>query len=374
MERVVLVKCHDYATDSVDEALERITQYLGGMGKFIKRGDKVLLKPNLLVGKPPEKHVTTHPSIVEAVAKSVMEKGAIPFIGDSPALGNIQSVAKKAEIKKVADRLGIKLISFNNSVEVKGKGEKVFKKLAVAREALDADVIINLPKLKTHSQMLLTLGVKNMFGCVVGMRKSQWHLKAGSDRDYFATMLLELCQLLNPTITIMDGIVGMEGSGPQSGDPVKLGMLMASTNPVALDVVIATILKVDQATFPVWRVAVKKGLAGSLLNEIELVGDPLTEDEMPQFKLPQLSDVEFGPNFVRGHAKNLFTSKPVEDKNSCTLCGHCAEICPPKVIEIKQKGLTFDYDRCIRCFCCQEICPDGAMAIKQGLFLRIAGR
>jgi ferredoxin len=115
----------------------------------------------------------------------------------------------------------------------------------------------------------------------------------------------------------------------------------------------------------------KKGIKGSRIEEIEMVGDRLKEEELPRFRLPDLSDVEFGPKFVRSHARNLFTSKPMENKKRCTRCGQCAEICPPGVIEVVQKGLMFDYDRCIRCYCCQEICPEGAMEIKQGIFLRL---
>lgn len=374
MERVALVKCDSYEPTSVYLSIKRMLQYLGGIEKFVKRGEKVILKPNLLVGKAPEKHVTTHPSIVEAVSKLILEAGATPLIGDSPVLGNLESVAKKAGLTEVANRLGIKLLPFEKSVEVKGLDSEVFKKIEVAQEALEAHAIINLPKLKTHSQMLLTLGVKNMFGCVVGLRKSQWHMKAGSDRDYFATMLLELCQLLKPTLTIMDGIVGMEGPGPQSGTPVKLGLITASANPVALDASISALLDIDPENYPLLRVARRKRLTGSRLNEIEVVGDPLEEGELPPFRLPLLGDVEFGPRFMRGHARELFTSKPMENRLRCTLCGHCAQICPPKVIEVTQNGLTFDYERCIRCYCCHEICQEGAIEIKQGLFLRLAGK
>ncbi|MHC4184003.1 MAG: DUF362 domain-containing protein [Planctomycetota bacterium] len=374
MERVTLIKCNSYEADQVLQAVQGTLQYLGGIEKFVKRSDRVILKPNILVGKPPEKHVTTHPSIVEAVAKLVIEAGAKPFIGDSPAIGNLQSAAKKGGFKEVADRLGIGLLDFERSVEIKGFDDGIFKKIEVAREALEADAIINLPKLKTHSQMLLTLGVKNMFGCVVGLRKSQWHMKAGSDRDFFATMLLELCRLLNPTLTIIDGIVGMEGFGPQSGDLVNLGLLMASANPVALDTAITALLNIDPEIYPVQRVAANKRILGSNINDIEMVGDHLSEEELPLFEIPHLSDVEFGPRFVRGHAKNLFTSKPLEIRDRCTLCGHCAEICPPKVIEVTRKELTIDYNQCIRCYCCHEICPEGAMEIKQGFFLRLAGK
>ncbi len=269
---------------------------------------------------------------------------------------------------------GQHLKSCTEVVKVDGKG--TFKHFEIAREVMAADAVINLPKVKTHGQMLLTLSVKNLFGCIPGRRKVQWHLKSGVDRNAFATMLVELCGIVKPVLNIADGVVGMEGNGPGSGTPRKLGFIAAGADAVCLDMVIADMLGVGPDKLPTTRVAREKGLAPESLSDIELLGDfnDTVEARVEKFKLPSTSHVEWSiPEPVRKLLKESLTTKPRIDKVKCQLCMMCHTICPAKAISEKDKELSIDYRQCIRCFCCQEVCPVGAIDVVEGWLLRYIG-
>jgi uncharacterized protein (DUF362 family)/Pyruvate/2-oxoacid:ferredoxin oxidoreductase delta subunit len=329
----------------------------------VKRGDRVLLKPNLLYGKPPEKAVTTHPSVVRGMIEIVREAGGAPSIGDSPGMERLGRAAEKAGIKRVADEMGCPLVEFDRPVVPTDKKGKWFKQLEVDRSVLDADVIINLPKWKTHGQMLLTLGVKNLFGCVPGPRKALWHLKAGQDQKLFARMLIDVYLTVRPALTILDGIVGMDGNGPGSGRPVPLGLLLGSRDPLHLDQIVCDLLGIHRELLTTNRVAFESGIGKS---EIEVVGEKVEKVKVADFQLPPLSDLGWSlPGFLKRALKKALTGRPVINEEVCKICGRCKEICPPKALT--QEGrLALDEQKCIRCFCCQEICPEGAISIEPG--------
>lgn len=372
--QVAIVKAGSYNDNHVYKDIKNAVDLLGGINRFVKKGNKVLLKPNLLSAKPPEAGITTHPAVIKAVAKLVMDAGAIPFIGDSPGgrAINFEKVAGITGMKQAADELGIKLVEFKNSMELSATNGGIFKKLNVAKEAVDADVIINLPKLKTHVQMFLTLGVKNMFGCIIGLQKAQWHFKAGVDRKYFAAMLLELYSLLKPSLTIVDGIVAMEGDGPGSAGKLRnLGLVFAGTDAVALDTVICNALGIKEDDLPILVAAKEKGIGITEMEKIDVLGERLKDVSINDFIRPKMIDVMFGPNLLKKFLMNNITSKPIEDRKMCTLCSKCIEACPTDIISIQNKRLEFNYDKCIRCFCCLEVCPEGAMQVKQGALLKL---
>lgn len=372
--QVAIVKAGSYNDNHVYKDIKNAVDLLGGINRFVKKGNKVLLKPNLLSAKPPEAGITTHPAVIKAVAKLVMDAGAIPFIGDSPGgrAINFEKVAAITGMKQAADELGIKLVEFKNSMELSATNGGIFKKLNVAKEAVDADVIINLPKLKTHVQMFLTLGVKNMFGCIIGLQKAQWHFKAGVDRKYFAAMLVELYSLLKPSLTIVDGIVAMEGDGPGSAGKLRnLGLVFAGTDAVALDTVICNALSIKEEELPILAAAKEKGIGITEMEKIDVLGERLEDVRIHDFIRPKMIDVMFGPNLLKKFLMNNITSKPIEDRKMCTLCSKCIEACPTDIISIQNKRLDFNYDKCIRCFCCLEVCPEGAMQVKQGALLKL---
>jgi uncharacterized protein (DUF362 family)/Pyruvate/2-oxoacid:ferredoxin oxidoreductase delta subunit len=369
---VSIVKCQNYDESLVLSGLRRSIDLIGGISTFVKRGNRVLLKPNLLYGKSPEKAVTTHPSILRGMIQIVREAGGIPSIGDSPAVGSLTKTAEKAGIKAVADEMKCPLVEFDKPVLPPRGGGKIFKQLEIDQTVLDADVIINLPKFKTHSLTLLTLGVKNLFGCIPGPRKALWHLKAGEDRKTFAQILVDIYQIIQPSLTILDGIMGMEGNGPNGGRPIPLGLILASGNSLSLDQVACDLLGISRESLLTTRVAFEQGMRE---DEIDVLGERVEDVKISNFQFPTLSQPDWNmPGFLRKAMSNALTSNPVIDETICNGCDRCEEICPPKALVRKGKDLVFDYGQCIRCFCCLEVCPEGAISIKPGWALKLVGR
>lgn len=369
---VSIVRCQSYEEEEVLKGLWRSIDLIGGIDHFVKKGDHVLLKPNLLAGKAPERAVTTHPSIIRGVIQIVREAGGFPFIGDSPGIGSASRVAEKAGIKSVTEAMDCPIIEFDKPIpSPKGKGG-IFKQLEIDRTVLEADVVINLPKWKTHAQMLITLGVKNLFGCIPGPRKALWHLKAGEDRKVFAQILIDLYQIIKPSLTILDGIIGMEGNGPGSGRPIPLGLILSSNDSLSIDQVVCDLLGIPRETLLTNRVALEQGLGR---DEIEVLGEKMEAVKISNFEFPPLYRIDWNlPKFFKKALKNALSSKPVIHKEVCKACDQCVEICPPKVLSREGTDWVFDYGKCIRCFCCQEVCPEGAITIKPGWALKFMGK
>src|SRR4030043_435630 len=369
---VSIVKCQSYDENEVLKTRRRSIDLIGGINSFVKRGDRVLLKPNLLYGKSPEKAVTTHPSIVKGIIQMVREEGGFPFLGDSPGLGSAIGVSEKCGIKRVADAMDCPIVEFNRPVLPTERKGRIFKNIEIDQAIFEADVIINLPKWKTHAQMLLTLGVKNLFGCVPGPRKALWHLKAGDDRKIFAQVLFDIYQVIQPSLTILDGIVGMEGNGPNSGRPIPIGLILASGDSLSLDQIVCDLVGISRESLLTNRVAFERGLGK---DEIGVFGERMEDVKIPGFQFPTLFQIDWGlPNFLSKALKNALTSKPVILEKICKDCEQCAEICLPKALTRKGEDFIFDYGKCIRCFCCLEVCPEGAISIKQGWALKLVSR
>ncbi len=369
--QVILGRCASYQQAEVEKALELLLVPTGGMAAFVSPGQRVLLKPNMLAAKEPDLAVTTHPEIVRAVIRLVQKAGGKVAVGDSPGVGSPLQVAKRCGILAMIEETGAEFAPFNESVPIRPQGS-TFHQLEIARDILDADVIINLPKLKTHQMMGLTCGVKNLFGAVVGMRKPRLHLQAGADKAFFALMLLELAEHIAPSLTIADAVTAMEGDGPGSGDPIHMGILLASRSPLALDTVACELVGMRQQEVWTQKVAAASHRPGSQLNQIELRGTPLEELRCAPFRPAKTTDVNFGlPGWLRAPLKQSLSARPQIDPQRCALCGLCVKHCPPQVMSIDKGRLHIDYRRCIGCFCCQELCPHGALQTRQGLLLRL---
>ncbi len=372
--QVCLIKCTDYDRERVYASVRRAVELLGGVERFIKPGARVLLKPNMLVAKPPELAVTTHPEFVRAAVRLVREGGGIPVIGDSHAMGNFKRVAEVSGIAAVAKEEGALLVELSDAIKVQGTG--TFKQFEISREVMRADAVINLPKAKTHVQMLLTLAVKNLFGCIPGRRKAQWHFKTGVDRNSFATMLVELHGIVKPTLNIVDAVVGMEGNGPGNGSPREIGLLAVGEDAHSLDMVLSEILGVKCDRLPTVKAAQRLGLAPKGVSDIEVLGDfagPY-EARIKDFMLASDSSLEWTiPEPLRKLLKEALTTKPRIDRGKCQLCMMCHSACPAHAISEGKDGLSFNYRLCIRCFCCQEVCPVGAIEVVEGWLLRHLG-
>lgn len=370
---VSILKCANYDDELVYETVREAVDLVGGMGNFIMEGERILIKPNLLAGKPAEAAVTTHPAVVKAIIRLVQESGAVPVVGDSPGIGSAVKIAEKCGIMEACLSTGAEFIEFNRLVMVENPTGHTFKRIEVAQEALDVDGIINVAKLKTHAQMHLTLGVKNLFGCVPGKRKPQWHLSAGVDTRHFASMLLDLHDMLNPRLTVMDGIVGMEGNGPGSGTPRPLELVLASADAVAMDAVITEILGASPDEVPILATAMYWGKEQADVCNVNVLGESIEDIRVKDFDFPpqiRLNFASYLPYFIDKRLRKALTSRPHVDRKACTLCNVCVEVCPATVMSSTDR-ITINYDACIRCYCCQEMCPQGAISSREGWLKRM---
>jgi len=270
---VALSRCQDYEETNVAKALQTTLDHLGGIGRFISSGDHVLLKPNLIKAAPPEVGATTHPAIVDAVIRIVLDCGGRPIVGDSPAFGALPAVAATAGITEVCRRYDIPLIPFDKPVQVPVQDPWI-KSIAIDRTVLEADRIVNLPKLKTHVQVGFTATVKNLFGCLSGKRKVLWHFTAGDKDHRFGKMLLELYRILNPVLHIVDGVVAMEGNGPVKGKARHLGLIAASSDGLSLDRVLCEIAGLSVYSVETFAALERYYGIDINLGEVETVGTP----------------------------------------------------------------------------------------------------
>lgn len=336
-------------------------------GERITRGSHVLIKPNLLAAATPDRAMVTHPMIVRGVVEYVLEKAGKVRISDSPAMGSLEKVMKESGIMSALQGLDVEVREFRSSVMV-DVGEP-FHRIELAEAAMTADVVINLPKLKTHSQMLLTLGVKNLFGCVVGFRKPQWHLRVGVDREMFGLLLYRIYSAVKPAFTILDGILAMDGQGPgKSGTPRHVGVILGSRDAVALDATVSQMLGVDPEKVFTSLAAIR---AGEMPESIEVVGEL---PSVSQFILPRITPLVFGPRQTHKYLRKYLIQRPVTDEKLCRSCGDCRRYCPAGAIRQEGKKLRFDYDRCIRCYCCIEVCPHGALKSEEPPLGRLFNR
>ncbi|MBA7565303.1 hypothetical protein ES708_06979 [subsurface metagenome] len=336
-------------------------------GDIITPSSRVVIKPNLLQAATPESAILTHPLIVRAVAQYVIDKGARPQISDSQAIGSFSGILAKSGIRAALGGLDVECREFRGSVRTDVGAP--FGEIDIAGDAVDADILINLAKLKTHGQMLLTCGVKNLFGCVVGFRKPEWHMRAGIDRDLFARLLVSIYHTLGPAITIVDGILALEGDGPgKGGTPRQVGYLLAGRDAVAVDRVICAMLGIDPGDLPTDRASVRMGIAGET---IDIDG---TVPRIEGFRLPENAPLMYGPQRLQHLARRWLLQRPVVDKPQCEMCGACWEFCPAEAIHNTGTTITFDYEKCIRCYCCVEICPHGALHSKTTLPGRVLER
>lgn len=366
--KVSIVKCDGYSNDKAYESIKASLDLIGGMESFVSKDERILLKPNLLTAKSADRAVTTHPTIVHAVVRLVREAGAVPIVGDSPGIGSAVKVAEACGIMDVVKELDVEFVELGTPVLIDAVKGSAFKHFEVAKEALDVDGIINLPKLKTHGQMYMTMGVKNIFGCVPGKKKLQWHLTAGVDAPHFARMILDLYKTIAPRLNIIDAILSMEGNGPGSGDPRQTNFIAASNDAIALDTILAKVVGADIAQIPVLNEAAKDNLASTDLEEIKLFGEEVAAVAVDDFKFPPLIHTNFAsylPNFLDKRIRKALSARPKISVKDCSLCTLCARSCPPDIIKVGKK-VEIDYDNCIRCYCCQEICPKGAITIKEG--------
>ena len=360
----VFIKRTSYASDL--KALKTIVgEMLDSQGSdWIRPQARMLVKPNLLMPAQPALAIVTHPYVTRAVVEYLLDKGAKVQICDSQGVGTFRKILSETGYEMALRGLDIDIHSFKESVPV-DIGEP-FGRIEIAREAMEADMVINLAKLKTHTHMYLSLGIKNIFGTIVGLRKPEWHMRAGVDRTLFARLLVQIYEAVAPKFTLVDGILALEGQGPaKSGKPRELGLLVGGANGHAVDKTIATVLGMNPADLLTCSQARDLGVYDGI---VHASGDIHILDD---FQFPELHSLSLGPESLNRFMRKYVIQKPVVDNDLCKLCGECWKICPANVIEHNDKGIRFDYDGCIRCYCCIEVCLHGALLAKEPLLGRL---
>ncbi|HPO07874.1 MAG TPA: DUF362 domain-containing protein [bacterium] len=314
---VAIERCGSYRLETVQESLRTLVSHMEGIGAYVKPGNRVLLKPNMLSGDRPERCVCTHPALIEAVILLCREVGAEPVIGDSPALGTAKRTAKGNGILEVCRRHDVSIVDLGKSL--RGKAEPLFgaSRPQITNGLAEFDAILNLPKVKVHQQIYLTLAVKNLYGCVPGRRKALWHFLLRRSVDEFARMIVANMTAIRPTLSITDGIIAMERTGPRGGDPAPVGLLVAGADPVAVDRVWIELLGARMDDYPILRAAREMGIGETDLSAIEIRGTPLSDAQARDFRLlEEMGPIGFSlPHIVRGIWKQLQgKTLPTRDK------------------------------------------------------------
>lgn len=357
--KVSIAKCEDYDFERVKKTIRVSLESIGGLEGIVKRGDKVLLKGNIGAPSPPEQASTTHPILIKAMIQLVREVGGIPIFGDSPIIERItEETFEISGHAKIAYEEGIEITPFNRNgfKKVEIPSGKQVKEVYFSKDVLDADVVISIPKLKTHILTYYTGTIKNMFGALQKESRMNIH-KTFIKVIPFSEAIVDVFTVRKPDLAIMDGILAMEGLGPSHGQVKKVGVIISSTDSVALDTVSLSIIGYAPMDIHTTKDAYMRGLGNGKLEEIVILGEQIDEVKVDFEKVPIISDQ------VRERFKNFFLSKMSVDKTKCKTCSLCMEQCPAKAIELKPYPV-FDPEKCILCFCCFEVCPEGAVSFE----------
>ncbi len=375
---VAVKKCDEYSIDEISNALDEAIGLLGGVEQFIKPGERVLIKPNLLMPCAPEKAATTHPEVIRAVLRLVKSAGAQPAIGECPggifSPSYLKLVYSQCGIAKVAREEGCKIILDFTETAVEQPAAVIEKRPIIASFYKEYDSIINVAKLKTHGFMGYSGAVKNMFGAVPGVHKAQYHLKYPEKAD-FAAAIVDIYEAVRPSLCIVDAIVAMEGDGPSGGVPREIGALIAGGNGHGVDLACADMVGIDPASLPILKEALSRGLLDA--KELELMGDDFApvKDFLPPKNLK--SDMSFKSGALMRLISRVSKSYPKFLHAKCTGCAICARNCPPKAITMAAAGRFpgkrpfLDKKLCINCLCCHELCPILAIDIKRFMNMRV---
>jgi uncharacterized protein (DUF362 family)/formate hydrogenlyase subunit 6/NADH:ubiquinone oxidoreductase subunit I len=374
VSRVAVVRCERYEPEQVVDACRRAFDLLGGIGRVIQPGQRVLLKPNLLSAKPPERAVTTHPTVVAAMVRLVREAGAQAWVGDSP--GGLEwnitrRVLEKTGVGQAAEEAGAEIKDFDAGEAAIAELPEgvILKRFGLARAVAEADAVITLPKLKTHGQALYTGAVKNLLGCVPGGGKIRMHQLAPKGRE-LAAALLDIYAAVRPRFALIDAILAMEGNGPGHGDPRHLGLLIASDDAVAADAVACHIIGFPARSVRILRQAQERGLGVGDIKDIEVAGEPLDACVVPDFARPSNFLYERAPAWLVRLIGRAVRVDPEIVVDACRRCGLCQRSCPAHAIS-GSDAFAIDRAACIRCFCCHELCPHGAVALRRSLLVRL---
>ncbi len=365
---VSLKRCSSYRREEVYAAVKDCVDLLGGMEVFIKPGESVLIKPNLLSARPPEECITTHPEVLRAVIKLVKKAGGAPMVGDSHGGSHhrMEHVYDRTGIGRVCSEEDTKCLIFEKFRMING--------VPVALPALESDKLISVPKFKTHSLTVITAGVKNIFGVVPGLYKTRCHMEHPNP-SAFSKLLVDIYGSVRPDLTILDGIGAMEGEGPGSaGTPRNMDLIAVSEDAVSVDALLCAIIGINPYAAPTVREAAMRGLGEGDLKNIKILGDGYESFRKEDFKLPKVTFLHRTPNVFLKTLTRLFKMVPDVMAEKCGGCGVCVKNCPAGACHLEKGRIIFERSRCILCLCCLEFCPNGAVYIRKNMFSRLLRR
>ena len=366
--KVALVRCVDYTALSVEQAIRQAISFLGGIDRFINPNSSVLIKPNLLMAQEPDTGIDTHPEFVRAVIHLLKDIDSRIYLGDSSSAlhgegEDIRLVWEKSGIKQIAEQEGVELVAFTES--------RWQDKFPLTNWLTKVDYLVSLPKLKTHNLTILTGAIKNLFGLIPGKYKIELHKRYFAPRD-FAGMLVDLYEICRPALTIVDGILALEGDGPaRKAERRELGLVAAGVDCVAIDSVLALIMGLKPEDILTTQEASGRNLGNAWAGNIQILGEELGSFSGAPFKLPKATLAYKIPRPVQELARALIRFYPRIDKRLCLGCQACIGICPQKAIKQTGDKISIDYRNCIACFCCQEACPAGAISTEASLLARL---
>lgn len=370
--RVSLTKCPDYSPDAVQKAIDRTLDDIGGISRVVLPGKSVLLKPNMLTDREPDCAVTTHPEIVRALIRSVRKHGGRPIVADSPAnVTKIEKVWERTGFRALCDQENVPLVNLEKagSSSITAGGIT----FTVAQPVLDADVIISIPKVKTHMLTIFTGAVKNLYGTIPGFQKTTLHKLYPKPAD-FSKLLAAIYGRLKPQLAVADAVVGMDGEGPSSGSPVKLGFVAASLDSVALDVTLCRLLKIDIRAVPYFKPIADAGLGETEWERIQLVGTPGDAVFQGRFRVPSSLTGRLIPGPLVKLLEPFLWIRP-RFLDRCVSCGRCVKSCPVTALRIVNRDRPIlDSGKCIGCCCCHEVCPEKAVEMRLSPFLSFIRR
>jgi len=364
--RVVLSPCTDYG--AVEPALAAVLLPLEQSLPLGRPGLRVLLKPNLITDGLPEEAKTTHPEVIRALIRYLRRRGAEVRVGDSPAnVCDLEKVWQKTGIAAVCAEEQVELVNFEKA------GSEPFTirgfSFNIARPVLDAEMIVSVPKIKTHVLTLLTGGVKNMYGCVPGLQKTALHKFHPHPTDFHALLAAIYC-CVPPTLTVADAVVGMDGDGPTAGRPRSLGFLAASCDAAALDATLARRLGLDLSAIGYLREIQEQNLGEIRAEQIEVILTDPIPDLSPAFHAPQTISLGRLPRWITRPIAPLIWNRPIFS-DRCRLCGLCVRACPNGALSLTlRRAPVLNPGRCIACCCCHEVCPERAIVMQASPFLR----